>query len=1483
MRGCRSARWVRGGAVGAFLSLALALVGVGCGVPPEVGESSLTTKSQALSSKPRRVHVMHTSNEVSAASAPSGAHLAYFGGRVVSNLQVVQVIYGTGSYIPQVTSTASPSMATFYQGVLNSPYVDWLTEYDTNTQPAPESNQIIGRGAFVSQVVITPSAANNGATIDDTNIQAELALQIQAGALPAPTHDAAGNNNTYYDVFFPHGKQLTIEGIASCSEFCAYHGTIANAGGQGEVYYGVHPDFQSGSGCEFGCGAAPTVFGNYSQVASHEMTETITDAEVGLTTTIGPPLAWYDTTFGEVGDICNDMHGTIVGGDGVTYDVQTEFSNIANDCIVSRIVTPTLTVNPATFEGGTSATGTVSLGGLAPAGGASVALVSSVPGLVTVPATVSIPAGNLSATFAVTSVQTSVQTGVTITATFPSATASATLTVLASPTVSSLALSPASVVGGTSSTGTVTLDGAAPAGGALVTLASANTAVATVSASVLVPAGSSVGTFTITTALQSATTQATISASFHNTTATAVLTVTGVAGLSTITVSPTSVDGGNTATGTVTLTNAAPSGGAIVILASSNSAVASVPASVTVASGLTSATFAIATTAVSAQTVVTLSGTYPTGLTKSATLTLSPPGNAVFDATLKVPRCAAVGSFCDTGGTLIRGRANITNGPELNTPNTLNPACPDGPSGTFHSDESLDRLRIATVDGTPLAAGKLVEVDATVWVFDSLDFLDVFFAPDATNPVWTLIATVPTTVSQQQIVLSTQFSLPAATVPAIRAGWRFQGTASTCTTGAFDDRDDLVFAVAGGPPVNQPPVVSAGPDQAVTLPALANLTGTVTDDGLPGPPAVFTTTWSVVGGPGTVTFGNPSALLTTAAFSMAGSYTLRLTANDGQLSASDDLVVTVGAGPPVNQPPVVNAGPDQTITLPAAVSLSGTVSDDGLPGPPALFTTTWSVVSGPGAVTFANASAVLTTATFAVAGAYTLRLTANDSLLSASDDIVVTVNLPPPVNQPPTVNAGPDQSITFVGPPLTANLSGTFSDDGLPNPPGLITTTWTVVSGPGTVTFSDVHDAVSLATFSAVGSYDLRLTASDGALSTSDDVVVTVNLLAPVNQPPSVNAGPDQTITLPATASLAGTASDDGLPNPPATLTTTWSKVSGPGTVTFGNASAKTTTATFSTSGSYVLRLTASDSALSANDTIAITVNPVPVNTAPVVNAGADQTITLPAVASLVGTVTDDGRPNPPGAVTTTWSKVSGPGTVTFGNASAKSTTATFSTSGSYVLRLTASDSALSASDTIAITVNPVPANTAPVVSAGPDLTITLPATAALNGTVTDDGRPNPPGLVTTTWSKVSGPGTVTFANANVKATTATFSVAGTYVVRLTASDSALSASDTAQIIVNAAGTSTPCSSLCSNPINFTVGGSFQSGNLGTAAVCYQTTSVVHGGNCNNFVSPRSLTINGTTEPCNNGNWASVPAAKNGGYCVQTTAGNQSFASFTAF
>ena len=335
------------------------------------GCSGIASDDTATSAPQVRSMVLHGQRRVPdavqprGASAPAGAHLDYFGGRIMSRIQVVQVIYGTGSYLPEVTSTATPSMATFYQGVLNSPYVDWLGEYNTTTQPPPSSNQTLGRGSFLRQATITPSAVNDGSVIDDAQIQAELAAQIEAGSLPGPSHDARGNNNTYYAVFFPHGKTITLNGLSSCSFFCAYHGTIADAGGAGEISYGVHPDLQPGSGCELGCGAAATAFGNATQVASHELVETMTDPEIGLTTDIAAPVAWIDSANGEIGDICNDQNGQVIGSDGVTYDVQPEFSNALNDCVVtSPLASPVILGPPGEVcRGTTDVTSVTVMGG----------------------------------------------------------------------------------------------------------------------------------------------------------------------------------------------------------------------------------------------------------------------------------------------------------------------------------------------------------------------------------------------------------------------------------------------------------------------------------------------------------------------------------------------------------------------------------------------------------------------------------------------------------------------------------------------------------------------------------------------------------------------------------------------------------------------------------------------------------------------------------------------------------------------------------------------------------------------------------------------------------------------------------------------------------------------------------------------------------------------------------------------------------------
>jgi hypothetical protein len=202
---------------------------------------------------------------------------------------------------------------------------------------------------------------------------------------------------------------------------------------------------------------------------------------------------------------------------------------------------------------------------------------------------------------------------------------------------------------------------------------------------------------------------------------------------------------------------------------------------------------------------------------------------------------------------------------------------------------------------------------------------------------------------------------------------------------------EMSYVITSAGPANQAPTVNAGPDQAITLPDSATLSGTVSDDGLPTPPGEVTLNWTRVSGPGTLTFSAPTAATTTASFSAAGTYVLRLTASDGALTQSDDMTVTVNAA---NQAPTVNAGADQTVTLPNTATLSGTVSDDGLPTPPGTVTLNWTRVSGPGTVTFSAPTAATTTASFSAPGTYVLRLRASDGVLSRTDRVTVTVSLP---------------------------------------------------------------------------------------------------------------------------------------------------------------------------------------------------------------------------------------------------------------------------------------------------------------------------------------------------------------------------------------------------------------------------------------------------------------------------------------------------------
>jgi hypothetical protein len=382
-----------------------------------------------------------------------------------------------------------------------------------------------------------------------------------------------------------------------------------------------------------------------------------------------------------------------------------------------------LTVNPTAVAGGTASVGTVTLAGPAPAVGVEINVQSNLPLTASVPDSVIVPGGATSASFTVTTFPVASTTTVQLSAAMDNVFQFAAINVTPAaqaPSLSSVSVSPASVGGGASSRGTVTLSAAAPSGGTVVTL-SDNSSVTTVPASVTVPAGSTSATFTITTTSVTASTTATISAAFNGVTRTSSLTVNPVvpgapslvapangataaqpvtldwnnvsnaasyevqvddtstisapfvanptvtasqvtlgnlpaqqlwwrvrarnaagvfgafsatrqftpqgppapASLSAVTMNPSSAVGGNGSTGTVTLTAAAPAGGAVVTLSSSNTTVASVPPSVTIAAGTTNATFAATTSSVATSTTVTITALY-SGVSRTTPLTVTP-------------------------------------------------------------------------------------------------------------------------------------------------------------------------------------------------------------------------------------------------------------------------------------------------------------------------------------------------------------------------------------------------------------------------------------------------------------------------------------------------------------------------------------------------------------------------------------------------------------------------------------------------------------------------------------------------------------------------------------------------------------------------------------------------------------------------------------------------------------------------------------------
>ncbi|RYY51201.1 MAG: tandem-95 repeat protein [Chitinophagaceae bacterium] len=575
-------------------------------------------------------------------------------------------------------------------------------------------------------------------------------------------------------------------------------------------------------------------------------------------------------------------------------------------------------------------------------------------------------------------------------------------------------------------------------------------------------------------------------------------------------------------------------------------------------------------------------------------------------------------------------------------------------------------------------------------------------------------------------------------------------------------RDTMQLTVNPAP--NVAPQAHAGNDITITLPVnTVTLSGSGSDpDG-----SIASFGWIKISGPVAGTISNAAAAMPTVSGLTQGEYQYQLTVTDNSGATNRDTVkVTVNS--PINIPPAANAGVNINITLPvntATLDGSGTDQDGNI------VSYLWAKIGGPSAGSIASPAAAVTSAIGLQQGVYLFQLTVTDDVGAIGRDTVqVTVNAA--ANQAPIVNAG--NNILLTLPTNSATLSAVASD-----PDGTIAAyLWTKISGPvaGTLTNSTVANANIAGLVQGVYQYRVRVTDNLGATA-SDTVIVTVNAAA--NILPRANAGQDLTITLPVnTVDLNGSGTD-----PDGTIVSyNWAKISGPNAGSFTNASAANTTATGLVQGLYRFQLTVTDnSGAQGMDTVLVTVNPA-ANQAPIANAGNNISLTLPAnTAVLPGSAIDnDGT-----VVSYAWVKLAGPAAGTLTNANTPTPTVNGLVQGTYQYQLTVTDNAGAVGrDTTLVIVLPA-ANVPPVVSAGSDITITLPVNAVvLNGNASDpDGS-----IVSHLWTKISGPAAGTIVSQAAAVTAVAGLTEGIYQYRLTVTDnSGAVASDVVQVNVIAA------------------------------------------------------------------------------------------------
>jgi len=332
---------------------------------------------------------------------------------------------------------------------------------------------------------------------------------------------------------------------------------------------------------------------------------------------------------------------------------------------------------------------------------------------------------------------------------------------------------------------------------------------------------------------------------------------------------------------------------------------------------------------------------------------------------------------------------------------------------------------------------------------------------------------------------------------------------------------------------------------------------------------------------------------------------------------------------PTNHAPTANAGPDRTVSVNSTVLLDGSGSTDSDQD---TLTYNWTLTSIPtgSRATLSDAAAARPTFYVDLSGTYEVALVVNDGTVDSIPDIVTIFAQ----NSAPSANAGDDQN---VGMGDIVTLDGSNSTD--PDD-GIAAYLWTQTGGTEVI-LSNPSTATPTFTAPNVGSsgesLTFQLTVTDtGGLDSIDSCIVNVIV---GNQPPTADAGPDQTVVEGITVTLDGSDStdpDDGI------AAYLWTQTGGT-TVILSDPAALRPTFTAPDVGeggeSLAFVLTVGDNG-GLQDTATVIVNVTWVNQSPTADAGVNLSVIESATVTLNGTNSTD--PDD-GIAAYLWTQTSGP------------------------------------------------------------------------------------------------------------------------------------------------------------------------------------------------------------------------------------------------